>query len=346
MLGIPRRHVHPDGRRLVRLLGLALILSVAAGVGMSFVSGFGNVTRRADHAHWWWVGPAFGAIFLAFVGYYFAYRGIRRAEDRPRLERKTMLAVVLAGFGGFLSQGGGALDEQAMRAEGASDREAKVRAMALTAFEQAALALIVCPVSLVAVIQGVAFPRPGFTWPWALIPIPGFLLGALLARRYRDRFREHEGWRGRVGMALDAIHLVVFDLLLRPGRSGLAVAGMLLYWGGDMFGLWATTAAFGYHMSAEGVIVGLASAMILTRRTAPLGGAGLLTVAMIPCLWYASGVPFAAATLGVLLYTLLTLWVPLVPGLLSLPALRELGGRTAVVRSSPRRKRRPAVLPP
>jgi hypothetical protein len=66
---------------------------------------------------------------------------------------------------------------------------------------------------------------------------------------------------------------------------------------------------------------------------------------MIPCLWYASGVPFAAATLGVLLYTLLTLWVPLVPGLLSLPALRELGGRAPVLGPSPRRKRRAAVSP-
>jgi hypothetical protein len=342
---MPKRQAHPDGSRLARLLGLALILSVAAGVGMSFVSGFGNVIRRADHAHWWWIGPAFGAIFLAFVGYYFAYRGIRGAEDRPRLGRKTMLAVVLAGFGGFLSSGGGALDEHAMLAEGASHREAKVRAMALTAFEQAALALIVCPVCIAAVIQGVAFPRPGFTWPWALIPIPGFVLAAVLAKRYRGRFQESEGWHGKLGMALDAIHLVVFDLLLRPRRRGLAVAGMLLYWGGDMFGLWATTAAFGYHMTAEGVIVGLASAMILTRRTAPLGGAGFLTVAMIPCLWYASGVPFAAATLGVLLYTLLTMWVPLVPGLLSLPALRELGDRAAVVAPSARRKRRAPVIP-
>jgi hypothetical protein len=345
VLRLPRRQVSQDGNRLARLLILALALSVAAGVGMSFVSGFGNVTRRADHAHWWWVGPAFGAIFLAFVGYYFAYRGIRGAEDRSRLERKTMLAVVLAGFGGFLSQGGGALDEHAMLAEGASEREAKVRAMALTGFEQAALALIVCPVSVAALIQGVAFPRAGFTWPWALIPLPGFLLGALVSQRYRYRLRERNGWRGKLAMALDAIHLVVFDLLLRPGRRGLAVAGMMLYWGGDMFGLWATTAAFGYHMSAEAVIVGLGSAMILTRRTAPLGGAGFLTVALIPCLWYASGVPFAAATLGVLLYTLLTMWVPLVPGLLSLPALRELGNRAAGVGPPPRRKRGATALP-
>jgi hypothetical protein len=194
-------------------------------------------------------------------------------------------------------------------------------------------------------IQGVAFPRPGFTWPWALIPLPGFVLAAVLAHRYRDRLRGGDGWRDKVAMGLDAIHLVVFDLLLRPRRRGLAVAGMMLYWGGDMFGLWATTAAFGYHMSAEGVIVGLASAMILTRRTAPLGGAGFLTVALIPCLWYASGVPFAAATLGVLLYTLLTMWVPLVPGLLSLPALRRLGERAAVVGPTPRKKRRATVLP-
>ena len=103
-----------------------------------------------------------------------------------------------------------------------------------------------------------------------------------------------------------------------------------LYWGGDLVALWATTAAFGYRMSAPAVIVGLGSGMFITRRTAPLGGAGIITLALVPTLWYGSGVPLAAAALGVLFYRLLTMWVPVLPGLIALPALRAVGARANV----------------
>jgi hypothetical protein len=65
--------------------------------------------------------------------------------------------------------------------------------------------------------------------------------------------------------------------------------------------------------------------MIFTRRTAPLGGAGLMIVALVPALYYGAAVPFAAATLGVVAYRLFTLWVPLPFAFAALPKLRELG---------------------
>jgi hypothetical protein len=325
MRWVPRREVKHDGDSVAALLGLALVLYLAAGAGMAYVAGWGTIGHRLSHAQWWWLGPAFGSILLAFGGYFFAYRGIRSVKHGPCLDVKSRLAVVTAGFGGFLAQGGGALDEYAMRAGGADRREAKVRAMALAGFEQGVLALIVCPAAIAALIVGVGFPRTGFTWPWALIPLPSLLLAAGLSARYRDRLRNRSGWRGKIGLFLDAIDLVVYGIFLSLRTCGPALLGMLAYWGGDMFGLWAATAAFGYRMSALAVIVGLGSGMILTRRTAPLGGAGFLSLALIPTLWYGSGVPFAAATLGVLAYRLFTMWVPVIPGLIALPALRAIG---------------------
>ena len=100
---------------------------------------------------------------------------------------------------------------------------------------------------------------------------------------------------------------------------------MAIYWGGDMFALWAAAAAFGFQMSALSVIVVLGTGMIFTRRTGPLGGAGIMLVALVATLRYGVAAPLVAATLGVAAYRFLTLWVPLPAALAALPKLRALG---------------------
>ncbi|HZE04688.1 MAG TPA: hypothetical protein VE127_05655 [Solirubrobacteraceae bacterium] len=305
---------------------MAILLYLAAVAGMAYVAGFHAVWHRIEHARWWWMGPAFGGVVAAFTGYLIAYRGILRAEHGPKLAPPALLAVVGAGFGGFLAQGGTTLDQFAMRAGGADKREANVRVSSLAGFEHGALAFVACPAAIAALILGVTFPRADFTWPWAVIPPLGFALAIWLGERYRDRLRGKKGWRGKVGVFLDAIHLV-YTMLRQPRTYGIAVLGMMLYWGGDMFAIWATTSAFGFHMSALDAIIALGTGMVVTRRTAPLGGAGVLVVALTPTLWNAANVPFAAATLGVATYRLMTLFAPMPAGFAALPKLRALGKR-------------------
>jgi hypothetical protein len=317
-------HIHHTRVQLVGLIALMAALYVAAGIGMAYVAGFDAVERRLEHAHWWWLGPSFAATFVAFTGYYFAYRGVKRVEGGPELDTSTLLAVVIAGFGGFLARGGTALDEFAMRAGGADKREAKVRIGALAGFEHGMLALIVRPAAIVALALGVVLPRTDFTWPWALIPAPAFVLAIWIAERYRDRLRGRGKWRERIAMFFDTAHLV-FALMRRPRQNAPALLGMGLYWGADMFALWAATAAFGFHMTALSVIVAVGVGMIFTRRTAPLAGAGVMFVALVPTLWYGAAVPFAAATLGVAAYRFFTEWTPLPASLAVLPKLCEIG---------------------
>jgi hypothetical protein len=319
--------VFSGGKKTLHIAGLAALtvaLYVAGGVGMAYVAGFSAVELRLDHAHWWWLAPAAGGVVLAFCGYLVAYRGMKRANDGPELDLRVRLPVVAAGFGGFFVRGGTALDEFAMRAGGADKREAKVRINSLIGLELGVLALIVCGASIVAWALGDVIPRKDFTQPWAIAPPIGLVLAIFLAERYRDRLRDRDGWRGKVGIFFDAIHMV-FQQLRHPTRHGGAVAGMVLYWAGDMFALWAATAAFGFKMTGLAVIVALATGMLFTRRTAPLGGAGVMLVALVPTLWYGAAVPFAAAVLGVAAYRLFTLFGPMVGALVGLPALRELG---------------------
>lgn len=318
--------VNKTWRSLAGLMLLIAVLFAAGAVGMAYVAGFGAVQARLAHARWWWLVPSVAGVLVAFIGYFFAYRAIDRVKDGPKLEFPSLLAVVTAGFGGFLAQGGTALDEFAMRAGGAERREAHVRVSALAGFEHGALALIVCPASIAALVVGGTFPRADFVWPWAVIPPLGFTLAIWLAERYRKRLRNRDGWRGKLGMFYDAIHLV-WEIMRRPTAYGYAVAGMMLYWAGDMFALWASTRAFGFEMTALDVILAVGTGTVFTRRTAPLAGAGLVLVALVATLWNAAGVPFAAATLGVAAYRALTLFGPMPFGLAALPKLRALGAR-------------------
>lgn len=314
----------PKSLRIAGLIGLVVLLYAAAVVGMAYVAGFHAVGRRLAHAQWWWLAPAAAGVAVAFGGYLVAYRGMKRVEGGPELDMRVRLPVVAAGFGGFLVRGGTALDEFAMRAGGADKRDAKVRINSLAGLEHGVLALIACAASIAAWALGKEIPRSDFTKPWAIIPPIGLVLAIVLAQRYRDRLRERDGWRGKAGIFYDAIHLV-FGQFRHPRRHGGAVAGMTVYWAGDMFALWAATAAFGFKMTALSVIVALATGMVFTRRTAPLGGAGVVTVALVPTLWYGAAVPYAAATLGVAAYRLFTLFGPMIGALAGLPALRELG---------------------
>jgi hypothetical protein len=320
---LSEHYVDRSWRQIAALLAAVALLYVAGGIGMCYVAGFDAVRARLTGAHWWWFAPSLGGVLLAFAGYYFAYRGVKRAEDGPKLDRTTLLAVVTADFVGLLAHGGTALDELAMRAGGAGKREAKVRVGALGGFEYAVLAMIVCPASVAALLAGVGKPPVDFTWPWAVIPPPSFVVVIWLAERYRNRLRRHNGWRGALSAFFDTAH-VVHAVLRSPRRHWGTVGGMALFWGAEMFSVWAATAAFGVQMNALAVIVAFGTGMILTRRNAPFAGAGLTIVALVPTLWYGAGVPFAAATLGVAAYGFVTLWIPLPACLMVLPRLRKL----------------------
>jgi hypothetical protein len=194
-------HVNRTWPHLVGLVALAAVLYAAAGIGMAYVAGFDAVHQRLTHADWWWLAPSFGGVVVAFSGYYFAYRGVKWVEGGPELDDRALLAVVTAGFGGFLAHGGTALDEFAMRAGGAGRRAAKVRVGALAGFEHGVLAAIVSPAAIAALIIGDVIPRSDFTWPWAIIPVPAFVIVVWFAERYRERLRERGGWRGGVAMS-------------------------------------------------------------------------------------------------------------------------------------------------
>jgi uncharacterized membrane protein YbhN (UPF0104 family) len=316
-------HLDRRGTELTGLITLTAVLQLAGAAGISYVAGFSDVGDRMSRITWPWLLVLLGGLVISFAGYYFAYHGVYSVEHGKSLSRPQMRAVVTAGFAGFLAHGGTILDVYAVQATGATHRRASVRVAALAGLEHGVLAVITSVAAIAALVAVVAKPPLDFTLPWATIPVPGFLLAFWLAERHRERLRRRGGWRGKVGVFLDSIHLVRL-LFRRPLSFGAAPFAMAVFWAADMFALWASMRAFGFGMDVAALIVGYSTGMVFTRRTGPFAGAGVIMLLLPLTLWY-SGAPLAAAVAGVFAYRVISLWLPLPFSLAALPTLREIG---------------------
>lgn len=309
---------------------VAVALELAAGTGLAYVAGFSTVRAVLGRVNWFWLAPLCGALGVSFVGYYYAYRGIFTVADGPALPRRRLLTVAAVGFGGFLAHGGGKLDRYALEASGADREAARVRVLALAGLEYGVLAIGGCATAFAVLAAGSGIP-PDFTVPWAVAPVPGFLIAFWVARRYRDRFRARAGWRGALGTFLESVCLIS-ELFARPLRWGWGWLGMAVFWAGDAFAVWAGLAAFGYAMNGAALFVGFATGTVFTRRSGPLAGAGVLAL-VLPLALYYCGAPLAVAIVGVFTYRVLAFWLPMPASLVALPVLRRMGraSRTGVL---------------
>ena len=305
------------------LLVLAALLGLSAAVGLAYLAGFAQVRAVLGDFHWPWICAIVGGLGFSFAGYYYAHEGIVSVLDGPKITGAQLRTIVTVDFGGLLTGAGGILDRRALESVGAGRREAKSRVLALSGLELGVLALGGTATSIVLLVVGSSVPPPDFTLPWAIIPVPGFLIAFWLAERYRDRFYGRAGWRGYLGDFLQSIRLIRV-MFGNPRRYGLAIAGMGLFWAAEAFAVWAGMAAFGFRMGAAALFVGFATGMVFTRRTGPLGGAGIVTLCLPLTIW-GSGAPFAVAVVGVLTYRLLSVWLPMPASFALLPQVREMG---------------------
>jgi hypothetical protein len=318
----PRRRMDRRGTELAWLVVLAGVLELAAGTGLAYLAGFGAMWSALRHPDLPWLAAMAGALCVSFVGYYWAYRGIYRAEGGYALARRPLVAVVTAGYGGFFAHRGTTPDDLVLQQAGAGSRESIVRAQTLGGLEQAGLAVAGCVASIVALCLGLTVPSMAATLPWAVIPVPAAAIAWWVCERCGLRLRGRSGWRGRVCVLADSGRLAA-QILARPVRYWTAPAGMLTFWAGEMFAVWAGLAVFGFRMNGAALVVGFATGMVFTRRSAPLAGGGILTVILALSIWYC-GAPLAVAAAGIFAYRALTLWLPMPFAMAALPVLRQI----------------------
>lgn len=305
--------------RLAAVLLLAAALSMGALVGVASTVGFGRVWRQLSHPHWIWVPVAVGCEFAAYLGYTLAYREVARVERGAELDMPRAAVMVTTGFGVFVEGGGFALDRATLERAGLSEREARARVLGLGSLEYALLAPATALAALYILIWHPSL-NTGMTLPW-VIGVPAGATVVFLLLRRRDAFPPR-GWRRHLRDNLQAIALLLS--LFRQWRDGLiAVLSIGVYWLGDIGCLWAALHVFYAHTPPVAqLLVGYASGYALTRRTLPLGGAGIVE-ALLPFSLGWVGIARAPAILGVVCYRAINLWLPMLPALAGLPSLRR-----------------------
>jgi uncharacterized membrane protein YbhN (UPF0104 family) len=315
-------------RRNFLILVVAGGFALAAAMGLADAAGYGRLVDAVRDVVPTWFAVCFASEVAAYLGYVLAIREIARMDGGPLLSLRLTMRTVVAGFGVFAAThaaGGFAVDYWTFRRAGLRRREAVARVLALGALEYAVLA----PAALISAIV-LAFGigdhvRDAMIYPWLAV-VPGFLAAMWVSSPKRADRLSDPGSGGRVRQWV--AHLVagitkLRALLTRPHVHRFGVAGVALYWLGDIACLWAALKIYHAEISTPGLILAYATGYVLTRRSLPAGGAGIVEVLMTFALVWV-GLPLAPALLGVVTYRAFNFWLPVIPALAALPAVRRM----------------------
>src|SRR5579875_1075125 len=340
------------GRRLVVLV--ALTLSAIGGLYLlaGSVEGFSHELRRLRDGDPVWLAVGCLLELLSLLGYALLFWSVV-ARDLPHVGFKASLQIPLAGIAALRllatgGAGGFAVTAWALSQAGLSRRAVGTRMVAVLVVQYAfyLLALAVVGYGLWAGL----FPGGG---SFALTVLPAVCAtAAILAVVAFSLFAVPSGRepRGRMARLARESHLWVHGgtrealAALGVGGSGasrlLAPVGAAAYWGFDLSVLYCGFRAFGGHPALAGVVMVyfLGTLGSLLPLPGGIGGVegGMIGVAI------GFGLSPARAVLGVIVYRLISFWLPTVAGDLGLRRTVS-RGRTGVRRRGERLGQRAAL---
>lgn len=263
-----------------------------------------------------WLAVAFGFELLSYVGYVVAYRSMVLDGQEERLSLMLVIRLVVAGFGPFVPLGGFSFDREALRSVHSSRREAHRQVLALGVIEYALLAPAAAVCALILLLES-GKASLVLTLPWVFAVPPGFALAWWATQpRIVERFEHGDGklrrWIGELLRATSVLREIVKRPLQRPG----ALTGMAIYWAAEIACLAFALRCFGVELTVPALVVAYATGYAASRRSLPLGGAGiteaLLTLALITVHVHAP-----EALLSVVAYRVVNFLVPTLPSLLA-----------------------------
>jgi uncharacterized membrane protein YbhN (UPF0104 family) len=308
---VRKLHAHP-----IRVTLAAVGLAVGVVVAIAGAFGFGTFARAWSHLDFVWLVPAVGGQLLAVPAYMLCYRSLARVDDGPSLQLPLVARVVTGGFGPFAVRGGFVLDKRALHAIEGDEEAALVRVLGLGALEWALLAPLACGSAIALLATGDPRPMASLLWPWAIAVPAGFALGFWLAApARRHRIAGGDGrWRHGLDIALRAVATVRL-LACGFGRYWAAWLGMAAYWALDLASFYGALRFIGLHLNLGEAILAYATGYALTRRSMPLGGAGVTEALMTLALHWV-GQPVAPALAAVVVYRVFNFVLPTIPALL------------------------------
>lgn len=325
-----RRHRRAILQHIAVTLVLVLVL-----VAFTHFENPEELWRRIEDANGWWLLAGVGFEALSFVGYIALFRGLF-VKGLPRMGWGASADVTLAGVVAtrlFATAGAGgiALTGWALNAAGMSTRETARAVAAFLAILYAsyfATLAVVSALLLVGILSGAhaALAAFGLLIGGGVIAIS---LAALLVpgdlEQRAQRVAEGQGRLARLASRVSTVPAVLSEavsLAIERTRRAPALFGWsLLWWIGDVAVLVVTFAAFG-DVPALGVIV-FAYFLGHVGNALPIpGGVGGTEGGMIG-VFVACGVDLSLAVVATLTYQVISVWLPVLPGVLGFVSLRR-----------------------
>jgi uncharacterized membrane protein YbhN (UPF0104 family) len=313
MVGSVRRQLR---KRPVGVSVIAMLIAVLAVVVIARVTAVDVVGRAFGHFDPVWIALIAGGQLLAYPAYMVAYRSIARMHGHAPLALPLVARIVVAGFGPFSIGGGFGIDRQALHALHEDERSAQVRVLALGVAEWSVLAPTTCAVAIVFLVQG-ANILPSLLWPWAVLVPLGLGFGFWASSTHRAERISRIGGRRRewLAQALEGVG-VLRTLRHSPRQYAGAWLGTALYWAADICAFYGGLRTFGLDPGAGKVILAYATGYAATRRSLPLGGAGVTEVLMTYSLYWVRQ-PLAPALGAVVAYRLFNFVLAAMPALVA-----------------------------
>jgi glycosyltransferase 2 family protein len=320
------------GRRAVLVVAAGVVLAVGTATAIGKAASYASLLRDLRGAETAWLPLCLVGEVLAYTGYVIAYRESAAVDGGPRLSVGLTVRIVAAGFGAMvLATGAGtlAVDYWALRRVGALPRDALARVIALNTLEWGVLGAAATGAASALALGLEGGASWGVLAPW-LVVVPLCTAAAFwvtAARRYERLAAETGGRvRGLFAAAVRGVRLVRLLPSRRATVPGLGIVGAAGYWAGDLVCLWGGLRAFGVSLGLASLVLAYATGYLVAALPLPAGGAGGADAAMTYALTLV-GVPLAPALLGAFAYRLFNFWLPILPALVVLPFVRDLGRR-------------------
>ena len=326
-------------RRIVQTVVLVLILLGAIYFLFPKLVGLGNALDRLDDADPVWIGIAIAFNVAAYATYIALFKAVV-GGDALRLSWTETYEINMAGVAATLlfsagGAGGIALTYWALRKAGMVRRDVGRRMIAFVS-----LHYVFYPIALI--IFGILL-RTGVmngksSVELTIIPagVAGFLLivGVLVALIPADaeqrlaRFAHSERSRhflksaGRFPATVGEGFRFALALFTHPSRGGLAVVGAAGFWACSIGVLWASFHAFGVHVPLAVVVQGFFLGMVANLFPLAPAGVGAVDAGMIGA-FVLFGLPEETVFPAVLIFRLVSFWMPIPPGIFAFFQLRH-----------------------
>ncbi|MFT3865720.1 MAG: lysylphosphatidylglycerol synthase transmembrane domain-containing protein [Solirubrobacterales bacterium] len=325
-----------------RLLQTGLVVVILL-VGIYFLFpklvGLGDSLDKLGEADPVWVGIAIVLSIASYTTYIALFKAVV-GGDVLRLTWGETYEINMAGVAATLlfsagGAGGVALTYWALKKAGMKRREAARRMIAFISLHYAfyPLALIVFGLLLrTGVLNGedsveltiIPAAIAGIMLVLGVLVtlIPADVEGRLMPHVHGDHMRSFVEWASRVPETVGDGFRFALSLFTHPRKGGLAVLGAAGFWAFSIGVLWASFHSLGIHVPLAVVVQGFFIGMVANLFPLAPAGVGAVDAGMIGA-FVLFGLPEGTVFPAILIFRLVSFWMPIPPGVVAFFQLRN-----------------------